>query len=342
MKIYKKDADNDTIALPGVSFKIRNSSGQYIIGVDANGETISKATGTVHLSDLQTTTNINNATEFITDSNGCIQIYNLLIDTYIVSEISVGDNLGYDVDSSFISWESNGAIGSGNTATITITRQTSGNTGSSSSVGDNASDVLTIKNKRKYIKISGYAWEDKTDGKGSQKDYQWTDGTEDRRLQYITVTLKNADGIVLDTRVTNANGEYKFGNYDEDSSAIKIEIDELPGAYIEFEYNGMSYQSIPINSEFGMISATNTGGLNTANIISGTKNSATDEALRDAFNHNYATIRKGISQNTQDQKVYDIQYTYSDYKSTVVYGDSVIMDMKVKDIQYQVYMTNMR
>lgn len=323
LKIYKKDADNDTIALPGVSFKIRNSSGQYIIGVDANGETISKATGTVHLSDLQTTTNINNATEFITDSNGCIQIYNLLIDTYIVSEISVGDNFGYDVDSSFISWESNGAIGSGNTATITITRQTSGNTGSSSSVGDNASDVLTIKNKRKYIKISGYAWEDKTDGKGSQKDYQWTDGTEDRRLQYITVTLKNADGIVLDTRVTNANGEYKFGNYDEDSSAIKLEIDELPGAYIEFEYNGMSYQSIPINSEFGMISATNTGGLNTANIISGTKNSATDEALRDAFNHNYATIRKGISQNTQDQKVYDIQYTYSDYKSTVVYGDSV-------------------
>ena len=129
LKIYKKDADNNTYALPGVSFKIKNSSGQYIIGVDTNGKALSKVTGTVHLSDLQTTTNINSATEFITDDKGCIQIYNLLMGTYTVSEISIGDNFGYEVDNGFISWECNGAVGSGNRSTVTLTRQTSTNTG---------------------------------------------------------------------------------------------------------------------------------------------------------------------------------------------------------------------
>ena len=309
-------------------------SGGYVVGMqsDSSGNltSITTATGTVHFDSMTTTNNPDEATTFVTDAEGLIKIYNILIGNYVVEEISVGDNFGYDIDPNFISWEVTNSDGTKTTvnlstsATIEVTRQKSTDTNSTAAQnGTGSASEMTNKNRRKYIKVSGYAWEDKTDGKGSQKDYQWTDGTEDRRLQYITVTLKNADGIVLDTRVTNANGEYNFGNYDEDSSAIKLEIDELPGAYIEFEYNGMSYQSIPINSEFGMISATNTGGLNTANIISGTKNSATDEALRDAFNNNYATIRKGISQNTQDQKVYDIQYTYSDYKSTVVYGDSV-------------------
>ena len=312
--------------------KIQSSG--YVVGMQGdsleNLTPITTATGTVYFDNMTTTNNPDEATTFVTDEEGLVEIYNILTGSYIVEEISVGDNFGYDIDPNFISWEvtnSNGTkttVNQSTSATIEVTRQKSTDTTSTAAQnGTGSASEMTNKNRRKYIKVSGYAWEDKTDGKGSQKDYQWTDGTEDRRLQYITVTLKNADGIVLDTRVTNANGEYNFGNYDEDSSAIKLEIDELPGAYIEFEYNGMSYQSIPINSEFEMISATNTGGLNTANIISGRKNSATDEGLRDAFNNNYATVRKGISENTQDQKVYDIQYTYSDYISKVVYGDSV-------------------
>ena len=340
LKIQKKDADNDDMKLQGVSFRLRRVTSNeclgagYVIGMQgdspSNATPIETATGTVYFANMTVTDNPEEATTFVTDEQGLIEIYNILIGEYVVEEISVGDNFGYDIDPDYISWEitnSNGetsTVNNSTSATIEVVRQKSTDTTpEAADQGTENADQIVNKNTRKYIKVSGYAWEDKTDGKGSQKDYQWTDGTEDRRLQYITVTLKNADGIVLDTRVTNANGEYNFGNYDEDSSAIKLEIDELPGAYIEFEYNGMSYQSIPINSEFEMISATNTGGLNTANIISGTKNSATDEALRDAFNNNYATIRKGISQNTQDQKVYDIQYTYSDYISKVVYGDSV-------------------
>ena len=313
MKIHKTDADNNQYALPGVSFKIKDSQGRYIIAVDTSGATQTKVTGTIHLGNIQTTTDTNKATQFITDSSGNIRIYNLLVGTYSVSEVSIGDNFGYVVADANITWTSNLGNGSRNTAQIRVDRQTSNNTGTSAGQTDNLFNTLTMKNKREYIKINGYAWEDKTDGKGSNKDYEWKQGTEDKRLQNITVTLKKADGTVLDTAVTDANGAYIFGNYDTDSSAVKIKIDDLQGAYIEFEYNGMSYQSIPINSSFTLSNSK----------INGVKNSATDTSLRDNFNKNYATISKGQSQNISGQKTYNIKYTYSDYKSKVVYGDSV-------------------
>lgn len=179
--------------------------------------------------------------------------------------------------------------------------------------GEENPKTIEHTNRRVYVKVSGYAWEDKTDGKGSTKDYEWKSGTNDKKLQNINVTLKKANGTVLDTAVTDKNGAYIFGNYDTDSSAVKIKIDDLKGAYIEFEYNGMSYQSIPINSSFTMSQGK----------ITGTKNSASDTALRNNFNARYATISKGISQNTSGQKSHDIRYTYSNYKSKVVYGSSV-------------------
>ena len=313
MKIHKIDADNNKYALPAVSFKIKDTQARYIIAVNTSGATQSKVTGTIHLKSVQTTTDANKATQFITDNSGNIKIYNLLLGTYSVSEVSIGDNFGYVLADANITWVSNLGNGSRNTARIRVDRQTSSNTGTGAGQTDNLFNTLTMKNKREYIKISGYAWEDKTDGKGSKKDYEWKQGTEDKRLQNITVTLKKADGTVLDTAVTDTNGAYIFGNYDTDSSAVKIKIDDLQGAYIEFEYNGMSYQSIPINSSFTLSNSK----------INGVKNSATDTSLRDNFNKNYATISKGQSQNTSGQKTYNIKYTYSDYKSKVVYGDSV-------------------
>ena len=317
IKIVKKDANNNSIVLPGISFKIRNASGQYIIAVDSNGKVQKEVTGTIHLGNVQTTTNINDATAFITDNNGMISIYNLLVGEYQVIETSIGDNFGYEVGDGYITWESNMGTGSGNNSSVEVTRKTSANTGTTAGTGDNLFDILTIKNKRAYIKIRGYAWEEKTDGKNSVKDGTWNDGTEDKRLANVTVRLKNANGQTLGTAITNTNGEYVFGNYDEDEKAIKLKIDDLVGAYIEFEYNGMSYQSIDVEPEFIYQSETRT--------YYGNKNTATDSALREQFNNNYATISKGISSNTNGNKTYDIRYNYdsTNHKSTVIYGDNV-------------------
>ena len=175
-------------------------------------------------------------------------------------------------------------------------------------------------NKREYIKISGFAWEDKTDGKNSTKDYEWVEGTEDKRLQYVTVRLKNANRQVMDETTTDANGEYIFGNYDENPNAVKIRIDDLVGAYIEFEYNGMSYQSIPVDLQFDSTQETDEFGINVVKYSSNT-NKSSDEELRPQFNNNFSTISKGRASNGN----YSIRYNYDseNHLSTVIYGDNV-------------------
>ena len=175
-------------------------------------------------------------------------------------------------------------------------------------------------NKREYIKISGFAWEDRTDGKNSTKDYEWVEGTEDRRLQYVTVRLKNANGQVMDETTTDANGEYIFGNYDENPNAVKIRIDDLVGAYIEFEYNGMSYQSIPVDLQFDSTQETDEFGINVVKYSSNT-NKSSDEELRPQFNDDFSTISKGWAYNVNDEIKYN--YDSANHLSTVIYGDDV-------------------
>ena len=315
--------------------KIQSSG--YVVGMqrDTSGNltAIETATGTVHFDDMTTTNNPEEATIFVTDEEGLAQIYNILIGSYVVEEISVGDNFGYDVDPNFISWEVTNSDGTTTTvdlstsATIEVVRQKSTDTTESAAEqGTESTSNITDKNRRKYIKIRGFAWEDivpKND-KDSQKDGTWTNGSDDKRLANVTVRLIDKDGNLMDEAITDANGEYVFGNYDEDSNAIKLEIDKLAGAYIEFEYNGMSYQSIAVNPEFNPNTETTSNG-NTITKYSGSRNTATDEALRDEFNNNYATISQGAAANTNGNKTHDIRYNYDaeNHESHVIYGDNV-------------------
>ncbi len=202
-------------------------------------------------------------------------------------------------------------------------------------VDPGATAKVTANNKRKYIKIRGFAWEEKADGKNSTKDYIWTDGAEDRRLENVTVRLISANGEILDEVITDANGEYVFGNYDENENAIQLEIEDVIGAYIEFEYNGMSYQSIEVNPQFKAVEETDSVGTKITK-YTGETNVATDEALREDFNNRYATIDERSEDNTGDikyndaynpngEKTHEIKYTYDaqNHRSTVIYGDDV-------------------
>lgn len=107
LTIQKKDASNNTI-LNGVSFKIMNASGRYLIAIDSNNQEQAKVTGSICLSNFKLTNNENQATEFITDNSGKIEIINLKTGNYQVKEISVGNHYGYEVDDDYISWEANG------------------------------------------------------------------------------------------------------------------------------------------------------------------------------------------------------------------------------------------
>ncbi len=321
-KIEKIDMDNESHPLPGVSFKLRNDEG-YIIAYDNDGNVQKEVTGTINLGGLETTSNINEATEFKTDENGVIRIYDLLIGKYEIVELSIGNNFGYELNDAeangldldaIISWESDMGNGTGNTSLINVIRQTSINTGVNAGTNDDIFDILTVKNKRVYIKLSGYVWEDMIFDKDSQRNYLWKDteyDNEDKRLANVKVTLKKADGTILDTRttgtITNSNGQqeegaYIFGDYLRDPSAKKIKIEDIDGAYMEFEYNGMCYKSVEIHADKD----------------NGSK--ATDDQLRPQFNENYATIVNDESQNSSGHSVYRLNYDFADYVSTLNYG----------------------
>ena len=343
--ILKRDRDSNR-ALAGVSFKLRDSSGNYIIAVNSSGQNVTQVTGTVRLYNMRTTTNANSATTFTTDSNGEIKIYNIRTGTYTVSEISVGNNYyGYELDNNYITWNNGSTNGSGANATVTVSRQTSSNTENTSS---SAYNTVTFQNRRKYIKLSGNVWEDMISGKTSKRDSLYTNGdnTEnnpDKLVANVTVRLldrngnvvsfKNQSGNTVREILTDSNGHYVMTD---------VLIDQLQNYYIEFTYNGMSYTSVPI------IDIT---------LSNGTKAIENSET-RTTFNNNYSTITHqgvtdpiGQSNNEAGRKTYDLNYdegdrAQGDYTSTLNYGansvygyDGQRFPVNMTDAQYLITST---
>ena len=159
LKIHKQNEDNGK-ALSGFSFKISDASGNYIVAVDSSGVK-KKVTGNIRLTNMQKTANPSEATEFTTDANGDIGIYNMLAGTYRITETSVGNNIYFEVDNNYISWSSNKGSGKGNTAVVEVGRQSSNNT---NGVNGNV-NLVTVKNRQKYIDLSGMVWDDTPDRK---------------------------------------------------------------------------------------------------------------------------------------------------------------------------------
>ena len=439
LTIQKKDTSNNTV-LSGVTFKIANQDGKYLIAVDSNNQEQKTVTGKIYLSNFKVTNDDNQATEFITDNNGKIEIVNLLTGNYQVKEISVGDHYGYEVDDEYISWEANGTkLGKGRLATVTVTRQKSYQTRpdkdpsiiedklktikdgiyeietginsnktislhnsdpyngvtiqssqKNNSIGQrffvkylgngdyhiisiasnkyvtlNGSniqayvasnentqkwkiqsaengyykivskqngqclevvnnqlqakntknsnsqkfkfkewattlsaneDILTVKNERKYIKLSGYVWENLPweEGKEQETNELYNDGqfggnekdVNDKLLEGIKVELKDMNGNIIDSKITGKKGNYQF---------VDVLINQLPNYYIEFQYNGMCYQNVEAitNKPNG--------------------NKATEGKNRTDFNNAYKVISQGKSNQ------YNLTYKEEDYKSEISY-----------------------
>ncbi len=339
LNINKLDYDNRNLTISNVDFKLAikddDGSEEYVV-INNIGNGI--AQGTTLISDnsgMRMTKNSSEATTFRTDNNGQIKILNMLEGTYEVKEISVGYNFGYDIDGNYIWYKTDEPDENGNyieqklsededgEIVVTVEHQSSLET---SNVNTNQYNRVYVYNKRKYIKVSGFAWEDRiNDNKESKKDSRWVENTDDKRLQYVPVTLKKADGSVIGTTITDKDGKYVFGDYENDSNAQKILIEDLKGAYVEFEYNGMGYKSLDDydKPEFSLQEKKNSDGKVMSKIVVNDKNTATDSDLRDDFNNKYATIGKNSSFNNNNQKTYDIRYNSSNHESKVIYGNNL-------------------
>lgn len=150
------------------------------------------------------------ATEFITDANGRLEVDNLIVGTYTAYETK-NPNYGYDfsdegveiiIDSDNDSWQ-------------------------------------TIENKQIYVKLSGYVWEDVISGKQSTRNDLFQDNDLDDAdilLDGITVRLKNREtGETVKEGTTSDGGAYLFTD---------VLIEDLDKYYIEFEYDGLTYTNV--------------------------------------------------------------------------------------------------
>ena len=213
------------------------------------------------------------ATEFVTNQDGEILIENLIVGTYTAYETK-NPNYGYEIMTGGISHD----------------------------VVADKTEEFKITNKKVYIKLSGYVWEDIIDGKQAYRNDLYQNGvgdTQDKLVQGITVRLKDKTGNVIKETQTDSQGAYLFTD---------VLIEHLSDYYIEFEYDGLTYQPVTphLDKENG---------------------SKADEAKADrvAFNNKFAEIQgtgetTGIALDASGNKTYDLSYVKdkSAYTSTFV------------------------
>lgn len=226
LKIIKQDADSEK-TLEGVSFRIKSKDENKYIQVKTGNEWKKDITGIVHIDDMKTVDTENEATTFTTNSDGIIEVRNILKGAYYVEEVSVGDKyFGYEVDDDYITWsytstanEDNTGSGKGHIATVEVGIIESYNT-TETPREENINETIIFKNKRKYIKLSGYAWEDERVGgkdniPGNEKcdveENTESNKEEDKRLANVLVKLYSWEGKLLGQTITDEKGNYVFG-----------------------------------------------------------------------------------------------------------------------------------
>lgn len=231
LDLIKVNEDDPSVKIPGVGFKFQHE--KYGWMKQNNGK-------------VEYTTNANEASMFYTDDKGNIPVEGAIVGNYTYYEDPNTLPYGYD-----------------------ITGKEQGNF----TLESKEVNTITIANKQKWVKLSGFAWVDKvgakdsdgklknglfkvgTDGQPDGRDLLF-DGIDvrviDRRTGQIAKDkngneLKTTTGVVdpakrndcykIEDGGYNGHGEYLF----ED-----VEIAQLENYYIEFEYDGLTYASDPI------------------------------------------------------------------------------------------------
>lgn len=269
LKIIKQDADSEK-NLEGVSFKIKKKDENKYIQVKTGDGWKKDITGIVHVDDMQTVDTENEATIFTTNSDGIIEVRNILKGTYYVEEVSVGDiYFGYEVDDDYITWsytstanKDNTGSGKGHIATVEVVARASYNT-KEPPKEENRNEIVVFKNKRKYIKLSGYAWEDKRvggkDNKAGNEKCDVEENTEsnkeeDKRLANVLVKLYSWEGKLLGQTITDEKGNYVFGtksmaDINGDSIISIVDVTEITRVISSGETNKYTNGLMDINND---------------------------------------------------------------------------------------------
>ena len=180
---------------------------------------------------------------------------------------------------------------------------------------------LDIENKRTYVNIEGKVFLDGQEGKKSVLNNKLD---EEEGINGVKVTLKKGNQIVasIASGTDSKGAEYEDGYYKflGNKNNLKIRTDELSQYTIEFEYNGLKYESVPeidIDDENG-------------------SKAIEKESDRTDFNTGFSqiTAEKRINNNTSSnlsvKNGQNIEYKSEEHVSEVIYQLSDL----VKDAKY--------
>ena len=178
---------------------------------------------------------------------------------------------------------------------------------------------LSVLNKQIYIQVSGYVWEDMlaTEGKEDSRNDLYDADRKEPLIEGITVRLNSTKDGTIQTTKTDKNGNYKFK---------KVKIDQLSNYYIEFEYNGLKYQSVAYHNQD-----------NGSKAIEG-------DTTRDNFNNQYASITggnakgtttTGYSRNATGTVMNNLTYTNGKYASELVGNTGYTVESAANSVEAQ-------
>ena len=259
LTIEKVDSRDNSVKLQGVGFVIQNKeTGKYIY--EANGQ--------IQYGERS------QAKEYVTNSEGRIEIKGLMVGEYIAYETK-NPNYGYQVVESETS--------------MTVVASTTNN--------------KVIPNEQKYIKLSGIVWVDKEYvEKGDSKTEQYNDyynKGDDTLLDGITVRLKDKNGNIVkniegqDCVATTANGgAYLF-------EGVEVEPLLNNSYYVEFEYNGLTYTNVVPHLTTYEEETREEQTPGTGNIGSKAQEGT---STREAFNDKFSIVEAGNTENTSITK----------------------------------------
>lgn len=180
--------------------------------------------------------------------------------------------------------------------------------------GNQYNNSITYYNQRKYIKLSGAVWEDRLIDQGKQDDRDYLKpitqgGNEpDKLLANVTVRLKDKSENIVSFKDQQGN-LLKQVQTDKDGKYVlwDIQINKLDQYYIEFTYNGMSYENVPVK------------------ILEERGSKASEGQARSRYNNQYSTIAKGESRNQNNEHAYNLTYDFNKNRieSKIHFGDNL-------------------
>ena len=246
LRIEKVDENYHDLKLSGGKFKLKLVSSEYAgvsnMWLGDNGFDHLAEGNTYDYYDSKSSeylvSDVSNAMEFETDSNGEINIKKIINGTYEVYETKTPR--GYDITKQDGYDSSTGMVYRG---TVTI------------STNDNVINYQVV-NKKVVNKLDGIVWVDEKDSKLNTYNslYKDNSGEKDYLKEGIQVNLVDKNtGKTMASTVTDQNGHYEFTTYSDGSDIIYW---DLAHSYVEYIYNNkIIYDENGEAKEYGFIVA---------------------------------------------------------------------------------------